>query len=74
MTGDHAEDPPGPTPPRPEAVETSCRYLELLSARSPESTRYPAKREIARGGMGAIIEVLDAELRRTLAMKAVLGC
>jgi eukaryotic-like serine/threonine-protein kinase len=48
------------------------RILSRLSAQSPETTRYEAKREIARGGMGAIIEVWDAELRRTLAMKVVL--
>ncbi len=35
--------------------------------------RYEPRREIARGGMGAIIEVWDGELRRTLAMKMVLA-
>ncbi len=48
------------------------RVLSRLSAQSPESARYEAKREIARGGMGAILEVWDGELRRTLAMKVVL--
>ena len=162
MTGDSAQEPPGPPPPHPEAIEAFCDYLNLLevgeevdweafcgdrpdhagelrqllaeyervtaildrlapaasfsarlrahygdsvdpgisldgeeprlsttthkggttggtgrvlsrlSAQSPESTRYEAKREIARGGMGAIIEVWDGELRRTLAMKVVL--
>jgi len=31
--------------------------------------RYEVRGEIARGGMGAILEVWDAELRRPLAMK-----
>ncbi len=44
-----------------------------LTAQSPETARYEVRREIARGGMGAILEVWDRELRRTLAMKVVLG-
>jgi WD40 repeat protein/serine/threonine protein kinase len=46
--------------------------LERLSSTSGEGRRYEPRREIARGGMGAILEVWDAELRRTLAMKMVL--
>jgi len=34
-------------------------------------SRYEVRGEVARGGMGAILEVWDAELRRTLAMKVL---
>ncbi len=50
----------------------SAGVLQRLSAQSPVMGRYEARREIARGGMGAILEVWDSELRRTLAMKVVL--
>ncbi|MEE8468092.1 MAG: serine/threonine-protein kinase, partial [Planctomycetota bacterium] len=36
-------------------------------------TRYDPRREITRGGMGAILEVWDGDLRRTLAMKVLLA-
>ena len=39
--------------------------------RHPE-TRYQVRGEVARGGMGGVLQVWDRELRRTLAMK-VLG-
>ncbi len=51
----------------------SDRMLSRLAAQNPSTTRYDLRREIARGGMGAIMEVWDKELRRTLAMKVVLG-
>ena len=35
--------------------------------------RYDRRREIGRGGMGKIIEVWDGDLRRSLAMKVILG-
>jgi len=37
------------------------------------SSRYVIGPEIARGGMGAILEVRDPDLRRSLAMKVLLG-
>ena len=43
-------------------------------AAAPESTaqpRYELRGEIARGGMGAVLEVYDPTLRRTIAMKVV---
>ncbi|MCB9916400.1 MAG: protein kinase [Planctomycetes bacterium] len=46
--------------------------LERLGTQGREGGRYEPRREIARGGMGAILEVWDTELRRTLAMKVVL--
>lgn len=41
--------------------------------RRAADTRYDRRREIARGGMGKILEVWDGDLRRRLAMKVILG-
>jgi serine/threonine protein kinase len=46
--------------------------LERLGSRGAAATRYRVQREIARGGMGAILEVFDEDLRRRLAMKVIL--
>lgn len=57
----------------PSASGTSnTRVIERLAARGPLATRYRLDGEIARGGMGAILEVFDKDLRRKLAMKVVL--
>jgi WD40 repeat protein/serine/threonine protein kinase len=58
---------PQPTPASSEAL------LERLGAQGLRSTRYRLEGEIARGGMGAILKVWDADLRRHLAMKVILG-
>ena len=47
--------------------------LEKLSTRTPTASRYSVKGEVARGGMGAILEVWDEDLGRSLAMKVALG-
>ncbi|MCA8979944.1 MAG: protein kinase, partial [Planctomycetes bacterium] len=51
--------------------------VETLARLSREGqvagARYDRRREIARGGMGKIIEVWDGDLRRSLAMKVILG-
>jgi serine/threonine protein kinase/formylglycine-generating enzyme required for sulfatase activity len=49
------------------------KLFEHLRAEGPRGTRYRLLSEIGRGGMGAIIKVWDDELRRSLAMKVVLG-
>ena len=54
-------------------ARSSGKVLSRLSAQNPNLSRYERRKEIARGGMGAIQEVWDTELRRTLAMKVVLG-
>ncbi|MCA8956066.1 MAG: serine/threonine protein kinase, partial [Planctomycetes bacterium] len=41
--------------------------------RSSASERYRTEREVARGGMGAVLQVWDVDLRRRLAMKVLLG-
>ncbi|MFT7486233.1 MAG: serine/threonine protein kinase, partial [Candidatus Paceibacteria bacterium] len=53
--------------------KSSGRVLSRLTAQHPSTSRYETRLELARGGMGAIMEVWDRELRRTLAMKVVLG-
>jgi WD40 repeat protein/serine/threonine protein kinase len=59
-----------PSPARP--ASTGSGTLERLEAHAPRATRYQTRGEIARGGMGAILEVWDEDLRRTLAMKVAL--
>jgi serine/threonine protein kinase/formylglycine-generating enzyme required for sulfatase activity len=56
-----------------ESSPTSARVLERLQTRIGEQSRYQILGEFARGGMGAILKVWDSDLRRTLAMKVVLG-
>ncbi len=51
----------------------SSGLVKRLSAHAPAATRYKVEGEIARGGMGAILKVWDEDLRRTLAMKVILG-
>jgi formylglycine-generating enzyme required for sulfatase activity/serine/threonine protein kinase len=56
----------------PGATFAAARILKLAE-RSQSFGRYTVEGEIARGGMGAILRVWDADLRRHLAMKVVLG-
>jgi serine/threonine protein kinase len=58
----------GGAPPDATAEGQAGPLLERL-----KQTRYRVKGEIARGGMGAILNVWDEDLRRNLAMKVVLG-
>ena len=57
----------GSEPRRPQ----SSALLQRLGTRSVASSRYRLHGEIARGGMGAILEVFDEDLRRRLAMKVI---
>jgi WD40 repeat protein/serine/threonine protein kinase len=57
----------------PTTTTAHGERLEKLAAHAPVSSRYVVRREIARGGMGAILEVWDEDLRRNMAMKVVLG-
>jgi len=57
---------------RAAASSASSGVIERLGARGPAATRYKVGSEIARGGMGAILEVFDEDLRRRLAMKVML--
>jgi WD40 repeat protein/serine/threonine protein kinase len=55
------------------ASSSSSGLVERLTAHAPAQTRYVLQGEVARGGMGAILKVWDEDLRRTLAMKVILG-
>ena len=56
----------------PGSAFAAARILKLAS-RTGSFGRYAIEGEIARGGMGAILRVWDADLRRHLAMKVALG-
>jgi serine/threonine protein kinase/tetratricopeptide (TPR) repeat protein len=58
---------------REREQRVSNRLLERLREEGPRGTRYQILGEIGRGGMGAVLEIWDEELRRALAMKVVLG-
>ncbi len=58
-------------PEEPDAA--SLRRLDELGESTPPVGRYVEHGEIARGGMGSIVEVWDRDLRRTIAMKTLLG-
>lgn len=71
-------DPGISLPADPEASKGGDRppssgLVGRLKARVVASTRYRLDGEIGRGGMGAILEVWDEDLRRKLAMKVALG-
>ncbi|MFT5292448.1 MAG: serine/threonine protein kinase, partial [Planctomycetota bacterium] len=55
------------------AEGSSSARIESLRSSGGSRQRYVLKGEIGRGGMGAILKVFDADLRRHLAMKVVLG-
>jgi len=54
-------------------ASTAQSALRRILESRPESDRYATRGEINRGGMGAIFKVWDEGLRRSLAMKVVLG-
>ena len=61
----------GATEPGPRSAITGG-VLARLGSRGQGASRYSVRGEIARGGMGAILDVYDSDLRRRLAMKVVL--
>ena len=59
-------------PPTDHTPGTGPGTIDLtphLPAREGSSRRYRVRRELARGGMGTILEVWDQDLRRRVAMK-----
>ena len=56
-----------------DSSSSSSRVMERLSKPGGLSKNYRSRSLVARGGMGAILSVWDEDLRRTLAMKIVLG-
>ncbi|MCU0863591.1 MAG: serine/threonine-protein kinase [Planctomycetes bacterium] len=65
---------PSTSPPSrpPSTTGATGDVLHRLVERSGAASRYRVAGEIARGGMGAILEVFDEDLRRRLAMKVIL--
>ncbi|MEM7200661.1 MAG: bifunctional serine/threonine-protein kinase/formylglycine-generating enzyme family protein [Planctomycetota bacterium] len=60
---------PGPRPPRSEAVG---ERLDRIASRPADAARYQVERSVARGGMGEIFSVWDANLQRRVAMKVAM--
>ena len=67
-----ASTPARPTTKPPSSAGGTGEVLHRLGERAGASSRYRIDGEIARGGMGAILEVFDEDLRRKLAMKVIL--
>lgn len=67
-----ASSPARPTTKAPSSAGGTGEVLHRLGERAGASSRYRIDGEIARGGMGAILEVFDEDLRRKLAMKVIL--
>ncbi len=72
MTRDSRQDPSVSDSRLGTSDEAIVDVLNRLSKRRGDSQRYEVKREIARGGMGVILDIWDADLGRALAMKVVL--
>jgi len=53
--------------------QAASPVLERLRGRSDVFGRYELKGEVGRGGQGAVLQVWDEDLRRSLAMKVLLG-
>ncbi|MFT5286335.1 MAG: serine/threonine protein kinase, partial [Planctomycetota bacterium] len=56
-----------------DSSSSSSRVMQRLAKPGGLSKNYRSKNLVARDGMGAILSVWDEDLRRTLAMKIVLG-
>ena len=54
-------------------TDLAGEVMRRLGEREARFGRYELKGEIARGGQGAVLRVWDADLRRELAMKVILG-
>jgi len=55
-----------------ETLEAWNELLGRIGSRDAFESRYRSRKELARGGMGAILRVFDENLRRELAMKVIL--
>ncbi|MBL8693988.1 MAG: SUMF1/EgtB/PvdO family nonheme iron enzyme [Planctomycetes bacterium] len=63
----------GPAPKAESGSGPSSELLQRLRAHAPANSRYRILGEVGRGGMGAVLKIWDEDLRRTSAMKVVLG-
>src|SRR5688572_6004309 len=75
--------PPGGAPRAPRAPRASeargeaaarvfQELIQRLAGRTAAFARYRVEGEVGKGGMGAILRVVDVDLRRDLAMKVML--
>lgn len=64
-----------PNSPRQSPPSTSKQesVLELLAAHSGQTSRYVLEKELARGGMGAVLRGIDRDIRREVAIKFMLN-
>ena len=58
--------------PERAARATRSRFSELLNRRTKSKERYIIEKEIARGGMGAVLRAVDCDIRREVAVKYLL--
>ncbi len=70
---DSADDDGGASGSSGDSGSGTFGVIARMQGRPGRSKRYRYEGEIARGGMGAIREVWDEDLRRKLAMKVALG-
>jgi WD40 repeat protein/serine/threonine protein kinase len=61
----------GPESRGPESSSTIRSRIEKLASQNNSSARYVIGEEVGRGGMGAILDVYDNDLQRSLAMKVM---
>jgi len=61
------------TAPDRSVLPSAEERLRKLKSRPPVAGRYTLRGEVARGGMGVILNAYDEDLGRTLAMKVILG-
>lgn len=60
-------------PPRgAQSYEERSAVADLLAGRARTGGRYVVEKEIARGGMGAVVRAVDCDIRREVAVKYML--
>ncbi|MCP3915648.1 MAG: serine/threonine protein kinase [bacterium] len=53
--------------------EATREFLDQIATSRPRHTRYRGGEEIARGAQGAVLKVWDGDIRRSIAMKVLIG-
>jgi serine/threonine protein kinase len=59
-------------PPSTALKHDQRSVLDVLARQSKKGQRYVVEREIARGGMGAVLRAVDSDIRREVAIKYLL--
>lgn len=60
------------SPRRTQGNEERSAVADLLAGRARTGGRYVVEKEIARGGMGAVVRAVDCDIRREVAVKYML--